>query len=221
MIECIKKSGYQDRLILQEFISGDDSHLFDSVVYVDRLGKVKLLSLAQIGLQEHTKSMVGNAAVLINGFSSFSVDQEKIKNTILKFMENKIKMNGFYEFDLKYSEERQEFVVLEINARQGRSSYYLAALNANLIEVMVNDLVKKKELFFQDLKEICLLSFVPKSIVKKYVKNEEFKKMALKLWKNRVSPMECKMDKNIKRFFLIKRRLWAYRKEYQNSDWEE
>ena len=69
-IKIIIQAGYKDRLIIQEFIPGDDSNLFDSVVYVDRNGKVKVQSFAQIGLQERTKSMVGNAAVLINGFNS-------------------------------------------------------------------------------------------------------------------------------------------------------
>ena len=32
--------------------------------------KVKLVSFAQIGLQEHTSNMVGNAACLINGFNT-------------------------------------------------------------------------------------------------------------------------------------------------------
>ena len=57
-IKKIIKAGYNDYLIIQEFIPGDDSNLFDAVVYVDRLGKVKVQSFAQIGLQERTKSMV-------------------------------------------------------------------------------------------------------------------------------------------------------------------
>ena len=53
----------------QEYIPGDDSHLFDAVVYCDKNRKTKLVSFAQIGLQEHSKNMVGNAAVLINGYN--------------------------------------------------------------------------------------------------------------------------------------------------------
>lgn len=219
-IALIKNAGYKDILILQEFIPGDDSYLFDSVVYVDRLGKVKVISFAQIGIQERSKSMVGNAAALINGFNSFDGDTNAMKENIIQFSET-LGMNGFFEFDLKYDERSKTFKVLEINARQGRCSYYLTPLGANLVETMVDDLIFEKDLEMKDLKEEYLLSFVPKRILKKYVTNEEFKKKAMSLWKKKkVSPMECPKDKNFKRFLMMKRRLWNYHKEYQNSYWK-
>ena len=219
-IALIKKSGYKDRLILQEFISGDDSHLFDCVVYVDRNLKVKVISFAQIGIQERTKSMVGNAAALINSLNTFDGDSETSKKNIIKFMEN-LGMNGFFEIDMKYDEKTKEFKVLEINARQGRCSYYLVPLKANLVKIMAEDLIFHHDLPFMDLKEKVLLSFIPKKVLIKYCSNEEFKKEALRLWKNRVSPMQCPLDKNFKRFLMMKKRLWHYHKEYENSDWEE
>ena len=218
-INRIKSAGYQEKLILQEYIPGDDSYLFDSVVYVSKSGKVKVISFAQIGLQERSKSMVGNAACLINGFNTFKVDTSNMKENIITFMET-LGMNGFFEFDMKYDKKSQTFKVLEINARQGRCSYYLTPLKANLVEIMLKDLVLQEELPFRDLKEECLLSFVPKNIVKTYITNEDFKKEALRLWKKRVSPMECPKDKNFKRFLMMKKRLWHYKKEYQNSYWK-
>ena len=218
-INRIKSAGYQEKLILQEYIPGDDSYLFDSVVYVSKSGKVKVISFAQIGLQERSKSMVGNAACLINGFNTFKVDTSEMKENIITFMET-LGMNGFFEFDMKYDKKSQTFKVLEINARQGRCSYYLTPLKANLVEIMLKDLVLQEELPFRDLKEECLLSFVPKNIVKTYITNEDFKKEVLRLWKKRVSPMECPKDKNFKRFLMMKKRLWHYKKEYQNSYWK-
>ena len=218
-INRIKSAGYQEKLILQEYIPGDDSYLFDSVVYVSKSGKVKVISFAQIGLQERSKSMVGNAACLINGFNTFKVDTSEMKENIITFMET-LGMNGFFEFDMKYDKKSNTFKVLEINARQGRCSYYLTPLKANLVEIMLKDLVMQEELPFRDLKEECLLSFVPKNIVKTYITNEDFKKEALRLWKKRVSPMECPKDKNFKRFLMMKKRLWHYKKEYQNSYWK-
>ena len=219
-LQLLKKAHYNDKMILQEFIEGNDSYLFDSVVYVDRNGEPKIISFAQIGIQERKKSMVGNAAALINGFNTFDGDVEKAKQNILSFMQ-KLGMNGFFEVDMKYDSKTKEFKVLEINARQGRCSYYLVPLGANLIQIMVDDLIFQKDLPFKDLKEEVLLSFIPKGVLKKYTSNNEFKKKALSLWKKRVSPMECPKDKNIKRFLMMKKRLWHYYKEYKNSDWEE
>lgn len=219
-LHTIKESGYNDRMILQEFIPGNDSYLFDSVVYVDTKGKVKVISFAQIGIQERKKSMIGNAAALINGLNTFDGDVEKAKKNIIEFMEQ-LGMNGFFEIDMKYDARDKKFKVLEINARQGRSSYYLVPLGANLVQIMVDDLLYHKDLPFRDLKEKILLSFIPKNVLKKFTSNETFKKEAIKLWRKRVSPMECPLDKNVKRFLMMKKRLWHYKKEYQNSDWEE
>lgn len=219
-INQIKKAGYQDRLILQEYIPGDDSHLFDSVVYVDRKGKVKVLSFAQIGLQERTKSMVGNAAVLINGFNTFEGNTKKMMETIETFMET-IKYRGFAEVDMKYDERTNTFKVLEINARQGRCSYYISSLGANLVKTMVDDLIYQIDLPKKVLTEEVLLSFVPKGIIKKYIKNIAFQKEALYLWKQKkkVFPMIYKEDKNIKRFLMLRKRLVHYYKEYKNAYW--
>ena len=92
-------------------------------------------------------------------------------------------------------------------------------LGDNLIEVMAKDLINKEELPLLDLDDEVLLSFVPKSIVKKYIKNGDFKKKALSMWKKRVSPMECNLDTNLKRFLLMKKRLWHYRKDFKNAYW--
>ena len=93
IINKIINSGYSDTLIIQDFIPGDDSYLFDAVAYVDKTKKVKILSLAQIGLQEHSKNMVGNAAVLINGYYQYGNPKE-IEKQMIKFLED-IGYQGF------------------------------------------------------------------------------------------------------------------------------
>lgn len=218
----IKESKYDDKLIIQEFIPGDDSYLFDSVVYINKKGKCNLISFAQIGLQEQTKSMVGNAAVLINGLNTYDGDVDYQIDCIIQFME-KIHYKGFAEIDMKYDSRDKKFKVLEINARQGRCSYYIAPLGYNLIEVMVNDLFYENENKLKILREKYLLTFVPKGIIKKYCKNKIFKKEALKLWKCKkiVKPMECKLDRNFKRFLQLRKRWLHYYKEYKNSYWRE
>ena len=77
--------------IIQEYIPGDDSHLFDAVVYCDKKKKVKLVSFAQIGLQEHAPKMIGNAAALINGYSEFPGVTEQIAK--IKESVDKVKIN--------------------------------------------------------------------------------------------------------------------------------
>lgn len=219
VVENIKKSGYKDKLIIQEFIPGDDSNLFDSVVYVNSKGKVEFLTFAQIGLQERTKSMVGNAAVLINGFNTTNGSVLKQAKEIKKFMES-INYNGFAEIDMKYDSRDNTFKVLEINARQGRSSYYVAALGHNLVKTIVDDCLYNEQHKYEFLDNQVLLSFVPKGIVKKYIKNKEFKKQTLKMWRNVVKPMDAPLDRNFKRFLMLRKRWLHYYTEYKNSYWK-
>ncbi len=220
VIDKIRNSGYKSPLIIQEYIPGDDSYLFDSVVYSDKNGKVKLITFAQIGLQEHTKHMVGNAAVLINGFNTFDGNVEEMVSKIKDFMEN-IKYQGFAEFDMKYDVRDKKFKVLEINARQGRSSYYLAGLGYNLVEVLVKDLILNEEIEYKYLDQELMLTFIPKTIIKKYVLNKNFKDKALSMWKsgNIIKPLFYNKEQNLKRKIILYKRQFDYLKEYKNGYW--
>lgn len=219
IISKIIKSGYTDTLIIQDFIPGDDSYLFDAVAYVDKFKKVKILSLAQIGLQEHSKNMVGNAAVLINGYYQYG-NIEEIEEQMKSFLEE-IGYQGFAEFDLKYDYRDKKFKVLEINARQGRSSYYITPLGCNLVKVLIDDLIYNKEMEYKFLKDKVLLSFVPRGVIKKYIVNEEYKKVALSLWKKGVvNPIKYKKDHNFKRYLYLTKKHFRYYKEYKNGYWK-
>lgn len=215
----IKENGYTDTLILQEFIPGDDSYLFDAVVYADKNAKVKLVSFAQIGLQEHAGRMVGNAAILMNGYNTYDGNVKDMVDKITTFMEN-IGYQGFAEFDMKYDFRDKKFKVLEINARQGRCSYYISACGYNLVETLVDDLIYDKEIPKHFIDEKVLLSFVPKKVCKNYVKNEQFKKDALKNWHHHVNPMKYKKDTNFLRKILLLKMKKRYLDEYKNGYWK-
>ncbi len=217
VIEYFKKGGYNDTLIIQEYIPGDDSHLFDAVVYCDKNSKAKLVSFAQIGLQEHGQSMIGNAAVLINGYSQYDGVDEMVQK-IREFMEN-IHYQGFAEFDMKYDEREKKYKVMEINARQGRCSYYITPCGYNLIEVLAKDLIYNEEMEFKKVDKVQLLSFVSKSLVKKYIVNEEYKEKVLSLWKKRVNPLEYKKDNGFLRKLVLIKIGMNYRKAYKNNVW--
>ncbi len=218
IVKTVVNGGYDDCLIIQDFIPGDDSYLFDAVAYCDKSGKLKMLSFAQIGLQEQTRTMVGNAAVLINGYNQFGGTDE-ICQKIKVFLEE-IGYCGFAEFDLKYDKRDGKFKVLEINARQGRSSYYICPLGCNPVKMLVDDLIFDNTPDYGILKNEVLLSFVPKGIIKKYIVNDDYRDKALQLWKSgHANPLQYKKDKNFKRkLYFIKRNL-KYFKDYKNSYW--
>lgn len=218
-INVIKESGYQGKLIIQKFIYGDDSYLFDCVTYCDQHGKVKLMTFAQIGLQEHTHTGIGNCTLLVNGYNEYG-NTEKITKELKKFIES-INYHGICEFDLKYDKEDEKFRVLEINPRQARSSYYLTALGYNLVQYLVDDLIYNKPLESHFISEKMVLSFVPKCVIKKYVRNEGLKKEVFKLIKEKkiVDPLNFKEDKSFKRKKWLFMRKINYIKKYRRCEW--
>ena len=217
VINDIRNGGYLDTLIIQEYIEGDDSTLFDSVIYADTKGKVKRISFAQIGLQEHKKDLVGNAAVLINGYNLYDNNNDIIER--IKNFAEYIGITGFAEFDLKYDKKAKDFKLLEINPRQGRSSYYLTGLGCNLIELLKKDLIDKEKLDYQILDKEVILSYVPKGIIKKYIVNNKYKEKALSLYKEHINPIAYNKDLSLKRRYLLFRKSLRYYNDYKNGYW--
>lgn len=214
-INKVKESGYRDTLIVQEFIPGDDSYLFDCVFYCNTKGKAELASFAQIGLQEHAPSAIGNCTVLINGVNPYENTKETVEE--LKTFLEQIHYTGFAEFDLKYDRRDKNFKVMEINPRQARSSYYLNALGHNLIKMLIEDVYEGKEHEFELLTDEVLLSMVPKSVIKKYIVNDTYREEALKLWKakKKVDPLKYSKDKAFKHRFYLRLRAANYKKKYK------
>lgn len=218
VLEIIKKSRYNDTMIIQEFIPGDDSHLFDVVCYSDSKGRVRQLSFAQIALQEHNPNMVGNAAVVVNGVNTFEGDVDLEIKRLRKFM-NSIKYKGFAEFDLKYDTRDNKFKVMEINARQGRCSYYISKAGYNLVKTLVDDLVFNKDSEFTFINKKVMLSFVNKGIIKKYVKNRDLKKIVLRRYRRSFNPLVYRKDFSIMRSLMLLKRSKNYKESYKNFEW--
>ena len=219
IIKKIEKSGYSDNLIIQEFIPGDDTKLFDAIFFCDKNHNVTLSTFAQIGLQEHTKTGIGNCTVLVNGFSEFGNIDEQL-GKMKKFLED-IKYEGFAEFDMKYDERDGEYKVLEINPRQARSSYYLTACGHNLVKYIVDDLVYNVKKEYVHIEKKCVLSFVPKVVIKKYINNKVLKKEIFDILKREeiIDPLNCKFDNSLKRKLWLFVRKFNYIRKYKNNNW--
>lgn len=217
VIKKIKDSGYRGNLIIQEYIKGDDTNLFDAVFYVNTKGKCELATFAQIGLQEHGPTALGNCTVLINNYNQYGgtlAEIEKMK----KFLE-KIGYTGFCEFDLKYDPDDKKFKVLEINPRQARSSYYLCACGYNLVKYLIEDLFLNKEHKFTFIDKKLMLSMVPKVVIKSEIVNTEYKKDALKLYHKHVDPLSYKKDVGIVHRIYLLLRVIQYIRKYRKYKW--
>lgn len=214
VIETIKASGYREDLIIQDFIPGDDTYMWDSVFYINSKGKTELITFAQVVLQEHTLTAIGNYTALITRFN------EEVMMKLKGFLEA-VNYVGYANFDLKYDERDGKFKVFEVNIRQGRSSYYITSCGHNMAKYFVDDLVYHQEKPLTLLKEKFLFTVVPKIVLKKFVKNREICNEVKSLLRQNkyANPLFYKKDRHLKRkLYLFARQINYYRK-YKNSQW--
>ncbi|MFD1205161.1 MULTISPECIES: carboxylate--amine ligase [Sporosarcina] len=214
VIETIKRSGYTDDLIIQDFIPGDDTYMWDSVFYINSKGNTELITFGQVVLQEHTVTAIGNYTAVITRYN------EEMMLKLKGFLE-KLNYVGYANFDLKYDHRDGKFKVFEVNIRQGRSSYYITSCGHNMAKNLVDDLIYGKEKPLTLLKEKFLFTVVPKIVLKKFVANRDVNEEIKGLLKDRkyANPLFYKKDKSLKRkLYLFLRQVNYYRK-YKNHQW--
>ncbi|MDR1271915.1 MAG: ATP-grasp domain-containing protein [Clostridiales Family XIII bacterium] len=171
ILAAIYGSSYQEDLIIQEFIPGDDSHMRVMNCYSDADGKVRLASLAQALLEEHSPEGIGSYAALI------PVRDDGITEKLKGFLEA-IGYVGFSNFDMKLDERDGKYKLFEINPRQGRSSFVVTAAGSNLARVLAGDVIYGEPYeFFTEDREV-LWSIIPDSVIKRYVSDEALKAKA-------------------------------------------
>lgn len=174
-IENVYNSSYNGTLIIQKFVSGDDTNMRVLNVYSDRYGKVKVMSLGQPILEEYHPATYGNYAAIISVPGVIDIMED-----IKKFLEA-IKYTGASNFDIKMDAKTKKYYLFEINPRLGRSSYFTTPAGASIQDAYVRDLVKGDlQETFGNKNEILWLN-LPFVLVKKYVKNEEILAKACKL----------------------------------------
>ncbi len=216
VIQTIKNSGYRDELIIQDYIPGDDTHMWDAVYYGDRHRNAQLISFGQVVLQEPTTTGVGNYTALI-------VRQNKeMMDKLVRFMED-IGYKGFANFDIKYDPRDGTYKLFEVNIRQGRSSYYLTQSGYNIAKIIVDDVIYKKDKEFHYVKGDHIFAVIPKGVLKRYVSNPKIAEEVRQLIKDGKykNPIFYKPDKGLKRKFLMLLRQINYFRKYKNNQIED
>ncbi|MFC7687276.1 ATP-grasp domain-containing protein [Ureibacillus sp. GCM10028918] len=210
ILKAIYASSYQDTMIVQEFIPGDDSYMRVLNAYVGKDGKVKLMCLGNPILEEHSPDGIGSYAAII------TTHDEKLMDKVRHFLED-IGYTGFANFDMKYDARDGEYKLFEINLRNGRSSYFVTAAGYNLMKYVADDhmLNIKQELTYANNKHLWMI--IPKGVLFKYASNEKMKIEAKSLirqgkWTN---SLFYKEDMNLKRWVKITLNNLNYYRKYK------
>ena len=205
---AIYSSSYQDNLVLQEYIPGDDNCMRVLNCYSGLDHKVKLMALGRPLLEEQAPEGIGNYAAIMN------VRDDELMEKMKAFLED-VGWEGFSNFDMKYDARDGKYKLFEMNPRQGRSSFFVTASGYNLAKWLVEDVVEHKEqgLTIADAHHLWMIA--PAGIIKKYLKDEALLAEAKELMRQgKVShQLFCKEDAGLKRrIWYIKNQLNNYRK---------
>ena len=132
ILDEVYAHGYEDAMIIQDFIPGGDENMRVLTCYSGADGKVRLMCLGHVLLEEHTRHGVGNHAVIITEPGG------ELYDTFRRFLEAE-GFVGFSNFDIKFDPRDGKYKVFEINCRQGRSNYYVTGAGHNLARFLVED----------------------------------------------------------------------------------
>jgi len=183
----VKNSGYNDKFIIQEYINANDDEMFVFTFYTNQKHQVQVATAGKILMHDRTPELIGNYNAITNYYD------EELSIQLKDFLE-KIKFKGICHFDVLYDHERKQYMVLEINIRQGRSNLYTLASGVNLAEYLVDDYILNKNHKFTIAKKELLVSMISQRKLSKILEKKELNKI-----KNFYRFTLASYDKSIKR----------------------
>lgn len=203
-------SGYEDSVIIQNFIPGDDTYMRVLTNYSDKHGNVKMMCLGHVLLEEHTPHGLGNHAVII---TEQNAELQKQFKTLLE----EIGYVGFSNFDIKYDRRDGKYKVFEINTRQGRSNYYVTSAGANIAKLVVDDYILDKPMDLNIVDNEHMFTVVPEKVAFTYIRPEEYKrKMRSLIDQGKVSnPLIYKADSSLIRKLRVFKNMHRHYKAFK------
>jgi len=210
-------AGYPDKIIVQKMVPGGDSCMRVLTAFSDQNGKVKMMCLGHVMIEEHTPKGLGNHAAIIGE------KMPELTEQFRKLLED-IGYTGFSNFDIKYDETDGTYRAFEINLRQGRSNFYITANGVNLAGLVCGEDLSKDENVavengYVTFKEERFWHLVPKSVAYTYTEDRVLADQAKALAKagKSVSSLWYKPDfkGNPLRFFCVLEQLRRQKKKFK------
>lgn len=210
MIRSMNTSDYRGKLIIQEFIPGDDSAMRVINSYSDDSGQVRMMCLGQPVLEEYAPKTLGNYAAIISR-SDLDIYQ-KVK----AFLEQ-IGYVGFSNIDMKFDSRTGKYMLFEINPRLGRSSLFVRAANLNMVAALIDQVVYGKTSDCIYGQASALWTNVPRAVLKRYVTDPTLATEIRQLYKQKkvIRSLWYRQDLNIKRVLNNLRYAWGHIKNYR------
>lgn len=160
----LREAGFEGTFLAQELISGDDTYMDSITLYIDSNGVATLFGAANVLLEDHAPTMLGNPVAMIT--TELPELWERCAHMLIE-----IGYRGFANFDIKRDPKTGRSLIFEVNPRIGRNSYYNCAGGVNPMRVCVEDLVHKQQLEPAYVEPEKLYSLVPTKLLRRYIRN--------------------------------------------------
>ncbi|MBR3223856.1 MAG: DegT/DnrJ/EryC1/StrS family aminotransferase [Atopobiaceae bacterium] len=195
--DIVRASGYPHKLVVQDFIPGEDDAIRSLTLYANEDGKTCVAAGGQVVLQDHSPLALGNPVCIL------SEKVDKIVEDGKRFLEH-VGYHGYANFDIKYDERDGSYRFFEVNTRMGRNTYYISLGGVNFVTPIVEDWVLGRDLPYREAYDPYVYTVIPAKVVRKTVKDPDLRKRVLDMYRKRLakSPLFYAAD-------TIEHRVWA------------
>lgn len=158
----LRSSGFTGDFLVQELIGGDDTYMDSLTLYIGSDGSPRMLGAAQVLLEDHAPSMLGNPVAMVIRRKPELWEKASALLADAGY-------RGFANFDIKRCPKTGREIFLDCNPRMGRNSYYNVAGGVNPMEILVRDVIDRAcdEPRYADAP--ALYSLVPLPLLRRYI----------------------------------------------------
>lgn len=191
LIHSLRSAGYQDRIVIQPQIQGDDSHDYSLSAYINRSGEVAAVISGRVVSHDPNPAMIGNPTTII---TDYAPDLEYVAQEVATGLE----LAGcFINMDFKVDAQSGVIYLLDINIRPGRNIHYVTASGLNIVKHAVHDYLGLEPAVDGD-KEAILYSLIPEDLLRELSPDSILKAEihALIDAGKVVNPLEYEVDSN-------------------------
>ncbi len=162
----LREAGFSGEFLVQELIGGDDTYMDSLTLYIGGDGSPRRLGAAQVLLEDHAPTMVGNpVSMMIRKKPEL---WEKATRMLVD-----VGYRGFANFDVKRDPKTSRELFLDCNPRIGRNSYYNALAGVNPMEVMVREAIDGTKDEVKIAGRAGLYTLVPLKLLRRYIRSKE------------------------------------------------
>ena len=160
----LRSAGFEGEILVQELIGGDDTYMDSLTIYIGQDGKARLLGAAQVLLEDHAPTMLGNPVAMVIR------EKDELWDKASRMLAD-VGYRGFANFDVKRDPKTGRELFLDCNPRIGRNSFYNLAAGVNPMQVQVEDSIDHLPGETLRAVEPALYTLVPVPLLRRYVRD--------------------------------------------------